>query len=182
MPIIRPAMTYADLAHMPDDGKRYELLEGVLTVSPSPNRKHQWVVWNLVIFFTQVKAARYGEAYVAPFDVILDTHNVVQPDVLFIRTDRLSIVTENNVQGAPDLVVEVLSPATRDRDLTAKAHLYAQFGITEYWIVDPDAETLAVYQLTDTGYAGGDPLTGSATWTSPLFSTVPVSISKLFHS
>ena len=181
MPIIRPAMTYADLAHMPDDGKRYELLEGVLTVSPAPKTKHQRCVWRLVAFFQQVEQAGYGYGYTAPVDVILNTHNVVQPDVLFIRTDRLSIVTENNVQGAPDLVVEVLSPATRDRDLTAKTHLYAQFGITEYWIVDPDAETLAVYQLTDTGYAGGDPLTGSATWTSPLFSTVPVSISKLFH-
>ena len=182
MPMIRLAMTYADLAHMPDDGKRYELLEGVLTVSPSPNRKHQWVVWNLVTFFTRVKVARYGEAYVAPFDVILDMHNVVQPDVLFIRTDRLSIVTENNVQGAPDLVVEVLSPTTRDRDLTAKAHMYAQFGITEYWIVDPDDGTLRVYQLTDTGYVMEEPLTDSATWISPLFPTLPVSVSELFRS
>ena len=181
MPIIRPVLTYADLAQMPDDGKRYELLEGVLAVSPAPKTKHQRCVWRLIAFFQHVEEAGYGRGYTAPVDVILDIHTVVQPDVLFIRTDRLSIVTENNVQGVPDLVVEVLSSSTRDRDLTAKAHVYAQFSVGEYWIVDPDDETLTVYRLTDAGYVTENPLTGSVPWTSPLFPDIPVTVSDLFR-
>ena len=180
MKTIRPVLTYADLSQFPEDGKRYEILEGVLAVSPSPSRKHQLIVWNLVNYFTRVKTALYGQAYVAPFDVVLDSYNVVQPDIFFIRTDRLAIVTETHVQGAPDLIVEVLSPTTRGRDLGAKAHLYAQFAVSEYWVIDPDSETLTVYSLTDTGYCIEEPLSKPAVVTCSLFPTIPLILADLF--
>ena len=117
MAVIDPRYGYEDLLAMPDDGNRHELVEGDLLVSPVPNRRHQRIVWNLVRLFGRLEERGLGQGYVAPFDVVLDWHTVFEPDVLFIRTERLGIVTERNVSGAPDLVVEVLSESTRDVDL-----------------------------------------------------------------
>ncbi|HEX6513657.1 MAG TPA: Uma2 family endonuclease, partial [Chloroflexota bacterium] len=108
--------SYEDLLHTPDDGKRYEIVDGEMLVSPSPVPKHQWVALKLIEFLLQPHHAGYGQLWVAPLDVILDEHNVVEPDLLFIRQDRLHIIHENNVHGAPDLVVEILSPGGRERD------------------------------------------------------------------
>ena len=85
-----------------------------------------------------------GEVYVAPFDVVLSDTDVVQPDVLFVSKRRSDIITPDNIRGAPDLVVEILSPATAERDRTIKLDLYAQHGVQEYWIVDPDAKSITV--------------------------------------
>ena len=85
-----------------------------------------------------------GKIYVAPFDVVLSDTDVVQPDVIFVSNQRSDIITADNVRGAPDLVVEILSPATAERDRTLKLDLYAQHGVQEYWIVDPDPKTITV--------------------------------------
>ena len=181
MDIIRPIFSAKDLAQMPDDGKRYEVLEGDLAVSPSPNRKHQRCVLQLTRFFEKVEDAEYGQVFPAPFDVILDHHNVVEPDLLFICQDRLHIVTDANIQGPPDVVVEVLSPSTRDRDPGVKVHLYARFGVREYWIVDPDNQTLTMYRLTADGYQLWGPYFPHETVTSPLFPDYPLSVTALFR-
>ncbi len=181
MDVIRPVLTVTDLAQLPDDGKRYEILEGDLAVSPSPSRKHQLVVWNLVNFFTQVQHAGWGRGYAAPFDVVFDEYTVTEPDVLFIRQERLSIVTDANVQGAPDLVIEVLSPSTRARDLGVKTHLYAQFHVSEYWVIDPDEATLTIYRLTDEGYQITGPFHGTDQVSTPLFPTVFLPVAQLFR-
>jgi Uma2 family endonuclease len=142
-------LTYEDYAKTPDD-ERYELIDGELLMVPSPNRPHQWTVIHLgtrLIAF--VEENDLGEVYFAPFDVVLSDTNVVQPDVIFVSRERLGIITHANIQGAPDLVVEVRSPSTAYRDLTIKRRLYAEHGVKEYWMVDPEARTVTVLLLRD---------------------------------
>ena len=132
-------------------------------------------------FLQSAEHAGYGRGYVAPFDVILDDYNVVEPDVLFIRTEHFHIITEAHVEGAPDLVVEVLSPGTQDRDRGVKAHAYAQFGVEEYWIVDPENQTLTIYRLTAGHYQESGPYESGATITSPVFPGIPLTVERLFQ-
>lgn len=181
MDVIRPVFTYTDLTQLPEDGKRYELLEGDLAVSPSPNQKHQRCVWRVVSLFQRMERAGYGQGYAAPFDVVFDEYNVTEPDVLFIRTERLTIVTDANVQGAPDLVVEVLSPSTRARDLGVKVHLYARFQVPEYWVVDPDEATMTIYRLTKGGYQVEGPFHGAEQVHTPLFPATFLTVAHLFQ-
>lgn len=178
--LIGPEISRHELGQVPEDGKSYELVKGALLVSPSPKPKHQLVVLNCAEFLRKFKHQGYGEVYTAPLDVVLDDHNVVEPDVLFIRTERLHIVTDDNVVGAPDLVVEVVSPRTAARDRGIKAHLYAQFGVGEYWILDPESETLVSYQLKDGVYFEYGPYLKNDTYNSPLFPTIPVDVACFF--
>lgn len=128
-----------------------------------------------------MESRAHGRWYPAPFDVVLDDYNVVEPDLLFVRTERLALVTEVNVQGPSDLIVEVLSPSTRERDLGVKAHLYARVGVGEYWTVDPDAETLTVYQLTSAGYQPQGPFRSGETVVSLLFPETSLQIADVFR-
>lgn len=137
---------YTDLLAMPDDGRRYEIVEGELIVSPSPRPKHQLIVGRLTGVLRELAAKGMGEVFPAPLDVVLDDRNVFEPDVLFVRTDRLSIVSDTNVQGPPDLVVEVLSEGTRDDDLGRKLSAYSRFGVAEYWVVDPDTQQVRLWR------------------------------------
>ena len=141
--------TYEDYCATPDD-KRYELLNGDLMMVPAPNRKHQWVLGRLhyeLIRFNQEHGL--GELYVAPFDVVLTDTDVVQPDLLFVSRAREDTITDENVRGAPDLVIEILSLSTADRDLGYKHELNGRHGVLEYWIVDPMAESVAVHRQRD---------------------------------
>ncbi len=142
--------TYRDYCATPDD-ERYELLDGKLIMVPAPNRKHQVVLLRLARKlgdFTEEHGL--GTVYVAPFDVFLSDTDVVQPDVLFIsRAREDAITTEKDVRGAPDLVIEILSPSTADNDQGYKHELYGRHGVLEYWIVDPVAETIAVHRQRD---------------------------------
>ena len=180
MALIRPIFSYEHVAQMPDDGKRYEIVDGDLVVSPSPKRRHQRAVGILLNFLIRAQQAGCGEAYVAPFHVVFDPHNVTEPDLLFISRGRLGIVTEDNVQGAPDLVVEVLSESTRDRDLGAKLRLYARNGVQFYWVVDPDAQTLQSYELQAGGYREGPALSVGATLACPLFPGLDLAVGEVF--
>ena len=146
MAIVDPRYVYEDLLAMPEDGKRYEIVDGDLLSSSSPGRRHQQVVSNVLRALTAIEAAGAGEVLLGPLDVVLDRHTVLVPDVLFVRTERLNIVTERNVDGAPDLVVEVLSESTRDMDLGPKLRAYGRHGVGEYWVVDPDANTVHVFR------------------------------------
>ena len=142
-------LTYDDYCRTPDD-ERYELLNGELTMVPSPNRKHQQLVVTLTRELSRFTEQHgLGEVYVAPFDVVLSDTDVVQPDVLFISRAREHRITEKNVQGAPDLVIEILSPSTAEKDLGRKYELYDSGGVLEYWIVDPAAGTVAVHRRQD---------------------------------
>ena len=181
MEVIRPIFTANDLAQIPDDGKRYEILAGDLAVSPSPSWKHQRIVHYVHLWLTERENAGLGKVAIAPLDVVFDDHNVTEPDVLFIRTEHLHIIKEANVQGAPDLVVEVLLSSTRVRDLGVKVHLYARFGVQEYWVVDPEAAILSVYHLTPEGYGGSGPFRRGETIQSSLFPGSPLIVADLFR-
>lgn len=150
MSITTRPLTYDDLLQMPDDGKRYEIIDGELYVSPSPIPKHQELLGRLhVIMSLFVAEHGQGKVYVAPLDVRLAEHDVVEPDMLFISTERIGIIGETMITGAPDLVIEVLLPSTRARDESLKADLYARAGVQEYWLVDPQAQTLVIHTLED---------------------------------
>ena len=140
-------LTYEDYAKTSDD-ERYELLDGELVDVPTPNTSHQRTLLDLgTLFNIFVRGNDLGRVYVAPFDVVLSDTNVVQPDVIFVSRERLGIITHANIQGAPDLVVEVRSPSTAQRDLTIKRRLYAEHGVKEYWMVDSEARTVTVLLL-----------------------------------
>lgn len=145
-------LTYADYAKTPED-ERYELLNGELIESPSPKEIHQYISGILHLMIgTFVRERSLGKVYFSPFDVVLSDTNVVQPDLLFVSNERADIITPDNVQGAPDLVVEILSPATAERDRTVKLDLCAHHGVKEYWLVDPDAKTIAVLLRGEGGF------------------------------
>jgi len=131
--------TYEDLRRMPDDGKRYELIGGVIDVAPALARPHQRLVSYLqIIVGSYVLQHQLGELYVAAVDVRLSDHDVVEPDLVFLRQERLHLYNQRgDIQGAPDLVVEVISPSSEKTDPGAKMALYARSGIPEYWLVNP---------------------------------------------
>ena len=140
-------LTYEDFVLFPDDGKRHELIDGEHFVTPAPNRRHQAVLVNLIgILLPIVRERRAGHLYFAPFDVVFTRHDVVEPDLLFVSAARSAVLTDENVQGAPDLVVEVLSASSRRQDEILKRDLYERGGVAEYWIVDPEAETVKVFR------------------------------------
>jgi Uma2 family endonuclease len=144
--------TYEDYLKTPE-GERYELIEGELLMTPSPVPKHQGISRELEFHILQfVKANDLGEVFDAPCDVYLDNENVVQPDILFISKEKLNIIGEKNIQGAPDLVIEIISENTAYRDFVQKKRLYAKFGVKEYWIVIPGEELIEVYILKDNTY------------------------------
>lgn len=150
MSITTRPLTYDDLLQLPDDGKRYEIIDGELYVSPSPIPRHQQVLGRLhLLIATFVNEPERGVVYLAPLDVRLGTHDVVEPDLLFISTERMAIIGGTTINGAPDLLIEILSPSTRSRDETLKAELYARSGVREYWLADPVAETLVIHVLED---------------------------------
>jgi len=145
--------TYQDLLTTPDDRHRYEIFEGELIVTPSPIPIHQIAVSNLHrILSTFVETHNLGKVLVAPLDVYFDEETVVEPDILFIRKERLSIIDEQKVNGSPDVVIEVLSPSTESRDRGFKFKRYAQEGVKEYWIADPDSKTIELYHLSGNGF------------------------------
>ena len=141
---VKTKLTYDDYLETSDD-ERYELLNGELILSPSPREIHQHILSVLHLRIGAFARERnLGKVYFSPFDVVLSDTDVVQPDLLFISSERTEIITPDNVRGAPDLVVEILSPATAERDRTLKLDLYAKHGVKEYWIVDPDSRTIMV--------------------------------------
>ncbi|MDQ3411561.1 MAG: Uma2 family endonuclease [Chloroflexota bacterium] len=145
--------TYNDLADTPDDGQRYEIIGGELFVSPSPILDHQRVLSRLHVWLANfVWEHELGEVLVGPTDVFFAETDVVVPDVLFVARDRSDLLHRRYVAGAPDLVIEVLSPKTRRRDLGIKKALCAAYGVAEYWIADPSAHTLEVWTLVEGGY------------------------------
>ncbi len=148
---LRTKLTYEDYLNTPDD-ERYELINGELIMAPSPRWAHQYADMEIgSILHTFVKRHNLGVVCSAPFDVVLSDTDVVQPDLLFVSRERLHIITEDNIQGAPDLAVEILSPSTSARDRGYKRDLYAKHGVKEYWQVDTDAKCITVLSLNAHG-------------------------------
>ena len=145
-------LTYDDLLLFPDDGMRHELIDGEHYVSPSPSPKHQRVLGTLhLLVGVFLRGTKLGKLYFAPLDVVFTRHDVVEPDLLFVAAARTDVITSANLQGAPDLAVEVLSPSSHRHDAVRKLELYDRGGVAEYWIVDPEAEAVTVYRRGSEG-------------------------------
>ena len=145
--------TYREYAALPDDGNRYEVLDGVLYMAPSPDQWHQEASIAIAYhLYAAIQLAGLEKAYIAPFDVILNPRTTVQPDVLVVLKEHLDRVKKEGVFGAPDLVVEIASPSTARLDLREKYDAYATAGVPEYWIINPEARTVELFVLKDGTY------------------------------
>ena len=173
-------LTYADYLTTPED-KRYELLDGELLTTPVPDELHQRTLaelgYQLISF---IKANSLGRIYYSPTDVVLSDVDVVQPDLLFVSNERMHIITPAGMRGAPDLVVEILSPATADRDKGYKRALYARHGVSEYWIVGTDAGVITVLLLGDEGYEVIGTFGEGDTLTSPTLEGFSLKVDDVF--
>ena len=173
-------LTYEDYQKTSDD-QRYELPNGALMISPSPNTAHQSVQaelgWRMAQF---VREGSLGHLLFAPTDVVLSRTDVVQPDLLFISSDRVNTIAPANIQGAPDLIVEIRSDSTAERDESFKRQLYADSGVEEYWLVDPESATISVLLLAENGYEKAATYTLGQTLISPMLDGLSINLDDLF--
>ena len=177
-------LTYEDLVRMPEDGLRHELIDGVHYVTPSPVLRHQDLVGRLYVAVANyLEIHPVGKVFGASVDAVLSPRDVVVPDLVFVAADQQAILTEPNIQGAPALVVEVLSPGTRKRDLGVKKELFDRNGVREYWIVDPKAETVTVHRRAVNGaFPKVQSLPADANAiTTPLLPGFSLTLQKLFR-
>ncbi len=173
-----PPRTYRDLRRLPEDLFRHELIGGEHFMSAAPALRHQVIVLNLGrILANHVWAHRLGSLFISPVDVVFSARDVVEPDITYVAAAHADRLRKLHVAGAPDLVVEVLSPSTRGRDRTKKRRLYEAHGVPEYWIVDPGRETIEVHRRgsrTVLSLAAGDTLE------TPLFPGLRIPLREVF--
>jgi Uma2 family endonuclease len=177
-------LTYEDFVLFPDDGQRHELIDGEHYVTPSPSTRHQIASANLTrILGAHVRSGRLGRVFAAPFDVVLSDVDVVEPDLLFVSSARMSVVTDKHVRGAPDFAIEILSDSTRKTDEIVKRKLYERSGVQEYWVVDPLLETVKVYRHDGQAFARAAELSVESgdTLTSPLFQGLEIPLAEIFE-
>lgn len=177
-------LSYEDYLDFPEDGDRHELVEGDHVVTPAPNTRHQLIHANLFRVLESFAHARgLGRVLSAPTDVVLSEHDVVQPDLLFVATGHLDRLAEAYLDGPPDLVVEIVSEATRRRDEVLKRHLYERHGVEEYWLVDPVVEAVKLFRRTEDGRFERRPeltLEADDTLTSPLLAGLEIPLREIF--
>jgi Uma2 family endonuclease len=136
---VKPCWDYDAYAALPEDGKRHEIIDGEHYVNPAPNLYHQKISGSLHFqLFSQIELGGHGSVFYAPVDLQLSDHDIVQPDLVVISQQRRHIMSVSRLTGAPDLVIEILSPSNPQHDLHIKRRLYEHSGIPEYWIVDPE--------------------------------------------
>ncbi len=178
--VTTPRLTYQDYASMEGD-ERYELLDGELILVGSPNTDHQTVSMELgAQMHSFVKEHDLGRVFHAPFDVLFSDTDVVQPDLLFVSKEQEHIITPANIQGAPDLIVEILSPSSSRRDWRDKRDLYASHGVQEYWIVDPTNRIVWVMLLEDGELATAETYTEGDTITSATLEGFSINLNDIF--
>ena len=177
----RIKFTYRDYKSLPEsETKRYELIEGELIMVPSPNIYHQRVSGKIEFLLRDfVEKNKLGEVFYAPCDVHLGD-NVVQPDILFISKEHSYVIVEEEVKGAPELVIEILSPATARRDRTIKRALYARYGVSEYWLVDPEEKIIEVLTLKKESYEAFSIYKNADTLNSPLLPGLSINLAEVF--
>jgi Uma2 family endonuclease len=182
MALTKPAgtWTYEDLFALPDDGRRYEIIEGELYEMPAPTGTHALTIMSLISVLLPMIARLGGQLVTAPIDAFFAGANPVQPDLLAILPGNPARIVERGVEGSPDFVVEVLSPSNRVHDILTKRALYGRAGIREYWIVDPVARSIEILTLDggvlrEYGTASGHDLIDS-----PLLGKIPVATDDLF--
>ena len=173
--------TYDDYAVLPDDGHRYEIVNGVLVMTPAPSPEHQSIAVRIAYYlFPHVDLAGIGKLFAVPIDVELGPKNVYQPDLVVVLNAHLDRVAEKKIIGAPDLVVEVASPSTAAYDRLTKFEKYAQAGITEYWIVKPASRAVEVLALQAGEYHSLGVFRGHETLPSRIIPEMPVRVDQFF--
>ena len=173
-------LTYEDYVQFPDDGLRHEIIEGEHYVTPAPSMRHQRIcgrIFHLVQSYLDTHPI--GEIFVAPFDVLLSEFNVFEPDLAYLSAERSYLLTEKNLQGAPDLAVEILSHSTRQRDQRLKRGVYERTGVQEYWLVDPDADAIDVFIRTDDEFAAPRRFSRGETLTTRLLPGLELPLDKI---
>jgi len=173
--------TYDDYLTLPNDGKRYEIIEGELYMTASPFYAHQRASHELDYLLTDfVKEHNLGEVLTAPFDVVLSMTDITEPDILFISKERLHIITKKNIIAAPDLVVEIISESTEKVDKVQKKALYEKYGVKEYWIVDPEQKSIERFNLKEGRFTQGTFVRSGETFESQLLKGFSFPVKKIF--
>jgi len=178
----RAVLTYEHYLELPNDGRRYEIIDGELYVSAAPSIRHQRAsVMLTTALSVHARTNRLGEVFAAPTDVLLANTSIVQPDILYVSRARRGIITPANIQGAPDLVVEIISPASTRTDKETKRDLYARYGVAAYWLLDPIEEWMQGYQLGDDGlYVLTATARGAETFAAPPFPDLTIQLAALW--
>ena len=172
--------TYEDLSALPEDGRRFEIIEGELYEMPSPSWAHASVVANLILMLIPIVARLGGRWRTAPLDVFFQGADPVQPDIVVLLPDSRAHPIERGVNGPPDLLIEVLSPSHREHDLLLKRLLYARAGVREYWLVDPEARTIEILALDRDALHLAVAASGDESPVSPLLGPLPITVADLF--
>ena len=177
-PESKTKLTYEDYAKTPDD-ERWELIDGELIEMASPTVPHQSV--DALLGYEFVRLVKQGLGMVFhSIDVVLSPHNTFRPDLIFVSTERAHVITHANIQGAPDLVVEIRSPSTASLDETTKRELYERYGVREYWLADPEEQTVTVLLLGESGYEVAGIYARGDTLTSPTLEGFSINLNEIF--
>ena len=172
--------TYTDLLALPNDGRRYEIIEGELYEMPAPSWAHATVIANLISALIPLVVKLGGRWRTAPLDVFFQGADPVQPDIVVLLPESEAHPTERGVEGPPDLLIEVLSPSNRGHDLLLKRSLYARAGVREYWLVDPEARTIEILALDRDALHLTVAASGEKSLDSPLLGHLPITANDLF--
>lgn len=177
-----PLLTVDDYRALPETGPRYQLIEGDLYMAPAPNRFHQDISRNLQFeLHTYLKTNPIGKLYDAPFDVYLDQHNAFQPDLIIVLNEHADILTEAGAEGAPDFVVEILSPKTRWLDLVNKKRLYATRGVRELWTIDPEPRIVTIHRFAEGATESVSEIAETGVLITPLLPGLKISAQLLYE-
>jgi Uma2 family endonuclease len=176
-----PLINRHDYEQLPEGPPHYQVIEGDLVMSPSPNRSHQIVLGNIFYLLSRyLEKNPVGKIYLAPFDVFLSEINVYQPDLLFISNENEGIVTDHGIEGGPDIAIEILSPGTAKYDRGSKRKIYARTGVKELWLVDPETKRIEVFDLTKDVETPAGTYGSRANFGSPLLPGFKVSTARIF--
>lgn len=171
---------YEDLLEFPDDGRRFEIIDGELFEMTAPGPLHQIALVNLILLLAPTVLARGGRLIPSPIDMFFSGANPVQSDIVVLLAERLNLISKRGIEGVPNLLIEILSPSNPGRDRVHKFALYARNGVLEYWLVNPDAATVEVLVLADGTYRPHVLATGEESVTSPLLSDLSFPASAVF--
>ena len=183
MTTVRVVLTYEDYVALPNDGRRYEIHDGELSVTPAPTFRHQQILTRLLrTLCAHVEANDLGEVVPAPITVVLADTSIVEPDIVYIAKDRMGIVSaRGTIDGAPTLAVEIVSPSTARRDRQTKRQLFERYGVPYFWIVDPDARALDVYREVGEAYASAERFSGAELVALPPFPGLTIDARALWR-
>ncbi len=173
-------LTYDDYLNISDDGKRHEIIDGEHFMTPAPQTRHQIASRNIQrILLNHIEENDLGQLFYAPTDVVLSDTTITQPDLLFIAKGREHIIKKNFIDGAPDLIIEILSPGSEKLDRFTKMKYYAVFGVGEYWLIDFHARILDQYALKGSLFERTGVFTGD--FSSTLFPELTINLSQVFR-